>query len=121
MRYGERARDRWRLPQSPASAIEVLRVGEYVFRVNPEHTSEADETRGMIEGSACPWYMRPGWHRMHCGIFGQFQAGVSSVFDLKYNLTKTIPRHGGDSCRVELVPLPKARRAPPSQTHRSAG
>jgi hypothetical protein len=105
VRYGERARDRWRLSKSPASAIEVLRVGEYVFRVNPEHTSTADEAAytGMIEGSACPWFMRPGWHRMHCGIFGQFQAGVSSVFDLKYKLTKTIPRHGGDSCRVDLV------------------
>ncbi len=114
VRYAEGARDRWQLPYSPASAIEVLRIGEYVFRVNPEHTAESDERTGMIEGSACPWYMRPGWHRMHCGIFGQFQAGVSSVFGLKYNLTKTIPRHGGDSCRVDLVPLnARARRPAP--------
>jgi hypothetical protein len=121
VRYGERARDRWDLPERPASAIEVLRIGEYVFRVNPEHTIEHDDAAytGMIEGSACPWFMRPGWHRMHCGIFGQFQAGVSSVFDLKYRLTKTIPRHGGDSCRVELVPL--TRRGAPLQTHRSGG
>jgi hypothetical protein len=115
VRYAERARDRWQLPRSPASAIEVLRVGEYVFRVNPEHTSESDEAShtGMIEGSACPWFMRPGWHRMHCGIFGQFQAGVSSVFELKYKLTKTIPRHGGDRCRVDLIPLGTGRLRDP--------
>jgi hypothetical protein len=30
------------------------------------------------EGNACPWYSRPGWNGAHCGIFGQFQSGVSS-------------------------------------------
>ncbi len=122
VRYGQRARDRWRLPETPASAIEVLRIGEYIFRVNPEHTIEADDVAhtGMIEGSACPWYVRPGWHRMHCGIFGQFQAGVSSVFDLKYRLTQTIPRHGGGTCRVELVQLSRSKTRPSGFTSSSS-
>jgi hypothetical protein len=112
-RYGVQARDRWQLPQGPASAIEVLRMSEYVFRVNPEHWSTADEDGncGSIEGNACPWYMRPGWGDMHCGIFGQFQSGVSSAFGLRYKLTKTIPRHGGDTCKIDLTPIGSRRAA----------
>jgi hypothetical protein len=109
VRYGERAKARWDLPARPASAIEVLRVSEYVFRVNPEHWTHAGETAGSIEGTACPWYMRPGWHPMHCGIFGQFQSGVASVFGLRYHLTETIPRHGGSTCKVDLVPMPRKK------------
>jgi hypothetical protein len=88
-----------------ARAIEVLRMSEYLFRVNPRHLVGAEGSHGYIEGDACPWYSRPGWEPGHCGIFGQFQNGVSSVFGLKYRLTRTIPRHGGDVCRVELTPL----------------
>jgi hypothetical protein len=90
-----------------ANAIEILRTSEYLFRVNPEHRSAADEATGLgfIDGSACPWWMRPGWQPLHCGIFGQFQAGVCSVFELRYKLTTTIPKHGGDHCRVDLEPI----------------
>lgn len=90
-----------------ANAIEVLRTSEFLFRVNPVHTSGADEPAraGFIDGDACPWHARPGWQPLHCGIFGQFQAGVSSVYGLKYRLTTTIPRHGGDHCRIDLEPL----------------
>ena len=44
---------------------------------------------------------------MHCGIFGQFQSGISSVFGLRYQLTSTIPKHGGHTCRIDLRPLRK--------------
>jgi len=89
------------------NAIEILRTSEFLFRVNPEHHSAADEVAGtgFIDGNACPWYMRPGWQQVHCGIFGQFQAGVCSAFGLKYRLTTTIPKHGGDRCRVDLEPI----------------
>jgi hypothetical protein len=99
------------LPDGPESAIEVLRMGEYVFRVNPEHSegSDAEARTGFLEGNACPWYPRPGWGGMHCGIFGRFQDGCASVFGLNYRLDKTIPRHGGDRCRVELSPIPASR------------
>ena len=94
----------------PASAIEVLRVSEYLFRVNPGHWSTADAETGYIEGTACPWYTRPGWDRMHCGIFGQFQSGIASAFGLRYQLTRTIPKHGGHTCRIDLTPVPLSRR-----------
>jgi hypothetical protein len=42
---------------------------------------------------------------MHCGIFGQFQSGVCSVFGLDYKLDRTIPKHGGTTCRVTMSPL----------------
>lgn len=89
------------------NAIEVLRTSEFLFRVNPVHLAAADEAArtGFIDGNACPWWSRPGWQPLHCGIFGQFQAGVCSVYGLKYRLTTTIPRHGGDHCRVDLTPL----------------
>jgi len=76
------------------------------------HHSDATESsgRGFIDGNACPWYPRPGWQQLHCGIFGQFQAGVCSVFGLSYQLTTTIPKHGGDHCRIDLQPI-KLRRS----------
>jgi hypothetical protein len=96
---------------SPPLAVEILRMSEYIFRVNPEHWGEAKTETGWIEGTACPWYDRPGWNAAHCGIFGQFQAGISSVFGLKYRLSQTIPKHGGTTCRIDLVPLPTKRRS----------
>ncbi|HJL16642.1 MAG TPA: hypothetical protein RMH99_13350 [Sandaracinaceae bacterium LLY-WYZ-13_1] len=107
--------------ERPERAIEVLRMSEYLFRVNPEHESGADDATdtGYIVGNACPWFDRPGWRPGHCGIFGQFQNGVSSVFGLKYRLTQTIPRHGGDVCRIDLSPIPlrtKPGRSPAAGT-----
>jgi hypothetical protein len=92
---------------APAAAMEVLRMSEYVFRVNPEHWGETDAAArtGFLEGTACPWFMRPGWNGAHCGIFGQFQSGIASVFDLRYLLSKTIPKHGGHTCRIDLKPI----------------
>jgi hypothetical protein len=92
---------------APAAAIEVLRMSEYVFRVNPEHWHDADASAntGFLEGTACPWFGRPGWNGGHCGIFGQFQSGISSAFGLRYHLAKTIPKHGGSTCRVDLKPI----------------
>lgn len=89
-------------------ALEILRMAEYIFRVNPQHSTLADPSTntGSIEGNACPWYTRPGWGPGHCGIFGQFQSGVCSVFGLRYQLTTTIPKHGGHICRVDLKPRP---------------
>jgi hypothetical protein len=92
---------------APALAIEVLRMSEYVFRVNPEHRSHADAATGTgwLEGNACPWFTRPGWHAAHCGIFGQFQSGIASEFGLRYNLDRTIPKHGGEVCKIDLKPI----------------
>jgi hypothetical protein len=110
----ERIKRSFGLDETPESAIEVLRISEYVFRVNPEHWQETDAAShtGMLEGTACPWFTAPGWDRMHCGIFGQFQAGISSVFGLSYQLTKTIPKHGGSTCRIDLQPLRRKDGAP---------
>jgi hypothetical protein len=101
-----------RMPGSFEGAIEVLRMGEYLFRVNPVHESGQDGERGYIVGNACPWFPRPGWDAMHCGIFGRFQDGCSSVFGLSYRLTRTIPRHGGELCRIELKPIRLRRKRP---------
>jgi hypothetical protein len=100
------------LPDGPASAIEVLRMSEYLFRVNPEHETgfDLEAGTGYIVGSACPWYQRPGWGGMHCGIFGRFQDGCCNAFGLDYRLKRTIPRHGGAECRVEMKPLSLRRR-----------
>lgn len=100
-----------RLPDHPDSAIEVLRMGEYVFRVNPEHwhASDGATMSGYLEGTACPWWSAPGWGGMHCGIFGQYQSGIASVFGMKYHLTQTIPKHGGHTCRIDLRPLVQLR------------
>lgn len=97
---------------APALAIEVLRMSEYVFRVNPEHRSHAGaDGTGWLEGNACPWFTRPGWHAAHCGIFGQFQSGIASEFGLRYNLDRTIPKHGGDVCKIDLKPITLRRSA----------
>ena len=118
-RYGRFMRRALHLDEDPrvssdpaALAIEVLRMTEYVFRVNPKHWGKSDgATRtGWLEGTACPWFTRPGWEAGHCGIFGQFQSGICSAFDLRYHLAKTIPKHGGDTCRVDLKPI-AVRRA----------
>lgn len=114
-RYAARVKKAFAMPPSPAGstdpprdAMEVLRMSEYVFRVNPEHWSSSDGTTGWLEGSACPWWSRPGWNGAHCGIFGQFQSGIASEFGLRYHLSKTIPKHGGHTCRIDVKPIPAA-------------
>jgi hypothetical protein len=109
-RFGKKMRKAWRLGDAPGEALEVLRMSEYVFRVNPVHRAETndDARSGMLEGSACPWYTAPGWNGAHCGIFGQFQSGISSAFGLRYHLTTTIPKHGGHTCRIDVKPLGEA-------------
>jgi hypothetical protein len=105
-RFAEHVKKIFVFDGDPAeSAIEVLRMSEYVFRVNPEHWHEARGESGYLEGTACPWFDRPGWNCAHCGIFGQFQSGISSAFGLRYHLAKTIPKHGGTTCRVDLKPI----------------
>lgn len=124
-RYGEYARRYFGVPAKPAdpaaAAIEILRMSEYIFRVNPEHWghTDADQRSGYLEGTACPWYSRPGWQPGHCGIFGQFQAGICSVFGLRYHLSSTIPKHGGSTCRVDLKPIPiRLHKADPGSADR---
>ena len=108
-RYAERIKKAFAIPDAPpdppAVAMEILRMSEYVFRVNPEHWGASDGTAGWLEGTACPWYTRPGWNGAHCGIFGQFQSGIASVFGLRYHLSKTIPKHGGHTCRIDVKPI----------------
>jgi hypothetical protein len=108
-RYAERVKKAFAIPEAPpdppAVAMEILRMSEYVFRVNPEHWGASDGTAGWLEGTACPWYTRPGWNGAHCGIFGQFQSGIASVFGLRYHLSKTIPKHGGHTCRIDVKPI----------------
>jgi hypothetical protein len=112
--YAERMKRVLHLPERPAdpprAAMEILRTSEYVFRVNPEHWSASDGAAGWLEGTACPWYERPGWNGGHCGIFGQFQSGISSVFGLRYQLSKTIPKHGGHTCRIDVKPIQLRRK-----------
>ncbi len=109
--FAERTRRVFGMPSTsanaPKDAIEILRMSEYIFRVNPEHWDQADPqtNSGFLEGTACPWFSRPGWDRVHCGIFGQFQAGISAAFGLRYQLSQTIPKHGGHTCRIDLKPL----------------
>ncbi len=109
-RFAARVRAQFDLADAPdpaAAAIEVLRMSEYVFRVNPSHWHGTDAVKGTgyLEGNACPWWDRPGWNGGHCGIFGQFQSGISSAFGLRYHLAQTIPKHGGTTCRVDLKPI----------------
>jgi hypothetical protein len=111
-RYARKMKHALRLPHpdeanAPALAVELLRHSEYVFKVNPHHWGENDGDRktGWLEGTACPWYSAPGWNGAHCGIFGQFQSGICSGFGLRYHLSKTIPKHGGDTCRVDVKPI----------------
>jgi len=100
------------LADPAALAIEFLRISEYIFHVNPEHWGKTDPAAGTgwLEGTACPWYSQPGWQAAHCGIFGQFQSGISSVFGLRYHLSNTIPKHGGSTCRIDLKPIPLGKR-----------
>lgn len=113
-KYARRVKGAFDMPDAPAdppaAAMEILRISEYVFRVNPKHWQESDGTSGFLEGTACPWYTRPGWNGAHCGIFGQFQSGIASVFGLRYHLSKTIPKHGGDTCRIDVKPIPLRRK-----------
>jgi uncharacterized protein (DUF2236 family) len=96
------------LPKTMEGAIETLRMGEFLFRVNPEHKSGIDDEQksGFIEGNACLWYERPGWKPVHCGVLGRFQAGTTGFFGYTYSLTQTIPKHGGDTCRISMAPVP---------------
>ena len=118
-RYAERIKKVLAIPDAPpdppAVAMEILRMSEYVFRVNPEHWGASDGTAGWLEGTACPWYTRPGWNGAHCGIFGQFQSGIASVFGLRYHLSKTIPKHGGHTCRIDVKPIQLGRARAESQ------
>jgi hypothetical protein len=108
VRFGQKMKRAFELEGTPADAIEMLRMSEYVFRVNPQHWGKADQEArtGWLEGTACPWYDAPGWNGAHCGIFGQFQSGISSVCGLRYHLTTTIPKHGGHTCRIDLRVAP---------------
>ena len=94
-------------PNAAADTFEALRMGELGLHVNPEHPIVTDPGKrtGYLEGTACLWWQRPGWNGAHCGIFGQFQAGVARVFGLRYFLEKTIPKHGGTTCRVDVKPV----------------
>lgn len=116
----ELAASLFRMPTTMESAIEILRMGEFLFRVNPEHSSGMDQTKGtgFIEGTACLWYTRPGWQQVHCGILGQFQAGISEVFGQSYSLTQTIPKHGGDTCRITMTPVQLRTKAAPVKPER---
>jgi hypothetical protein len=122
VRTAKRARRAFDIPATiddpPRAAMEILRMSEYVFRVNPEHWSDSDRTHGFLEGTACPWYTRPGWNGAHCGIFGQFQSGIASEFGLRYHLTQTIPKHGGTTCRIDLKPIPLGKRPPTAPSPR---
>jgi hypothetical protein len=104
-RVGRKMKKAFSLRDTPEDAMEVLRMSEYVFRVNQEHWAGTGERTGFLEGSACPWFTAPGWSGAHCGIFGQFQSGITSVFGLRYQLTTTIPRHGGHTCRIDVRPI----------------
>jgi hypothetical protein len=108
-KYAERVKRIFGIPDAPPdppkAAMEILRMSEWVFQVNPEHWSDSDGTSGFLEGTACPWYSRPGWNGAHCGIFGQFQSGIASAFGLRYHLSKTIPKHGGTTCRIDVKPI----------------
>ena len=116
VRFGKKMKKAFALAGTPAEALEVLRMSEYVFRVNPEHWGKDDEAArtGWLEGTACPWYTAPGWNGAHCGIFGQFQSGISSAYGLRYHLTTTIPKHGGHTCRIDVKPIPLGRRPSPT-------
>ncbi len=108
-RVAKRMRQAVGMDDHPRNALELLRMSEYVFRVNPDHWGEADAKTGWLEGTACPWYDAPGWNGAHCGIFGQFQSGIASAFGLRYHLTSTIPKQGGHVCRIDVKPIPLRR------------
>lgn len=116
-KYAEHAKKLLHFPERssdpPRDAMEILRMSEYVFQVNPEHWGSSDGTSGWLEGTACPWWSRPGWNGGHCGIFGQFQSGIASAFGLRYHLSKTIPKHGGHTCRIDVKPIQDRRADAP--------
>jgi uncharacterized protein (DUF2236 family) len=58
------------MPHTMESAIETLRMGEFLFRVNPEHTNGVGDDQ-----------------QIHRGVLGRFQAGISEVFGQTYSLT----------------------------------
>jgi hypothetical protein len=111
-RFALRMKRAFELETTPASALELLRMSEYVFRVNPDHWGDADRASntGWLEGTACPWYDAPGWNGAHCGIFGQFQSGIASAFGLRYHLTTTVPKNGGHICRIDVRPIPLTKK-----------
>jgi hypothetical protein len=115
-RVGRKMRKAFELPSTAAAGLEVLRMTEYLFRVQPEHWIRTDPCArtGFIAGNGCPWYTAPGFNVVHCGIFGQFQAGMVSVFGLRYTLTRTIPKDGGHTCRIDVRPIP-LRTSEPSR------
>ena len=43
------------------------------------------------------------------GLVAKGVRALCSEFGLRYNLSQTIPKHGGSTCRVDLRPLPAAR------------
>ncbi len=108
-RFGRKMRLAFGMDASPAHALELLRMSEYVFRVNTSHWGDSGANTGWLEGTACPWYASPGWNGAHCGIFGQFQSGISAAFGLRYHLTSTIPKNGGHTCRIDVRPLDAER------------
>ncbi|MGZ3420379.1 MAG: hypothetical protein ACXVEF_08760 [Polyangiales bacterium] len=111
-RFAKRFRRIFGMEVTPENALELLRMSEYVFRVNPDHWGAADResNTGWLTGTACPWWDAPGWNGAHCGIFGQFQSGIASVFGLRYHLTTTIPKHGGHICRIDVKPIPLRKK-----------
>lgn len=106
-RFGNRFRKAFAMDHGPENALELLRMSEYVFRVNADHWGSADRAShtGWLTGTACPWWDAPGWNGAHCGIFGQFQSGIASAFGLRYHLTTTIPKNGGHVCRIDVRPI----------------
>jgi hypothetical protein len=114
-RFGMRFRKSFGMPGGdagrPEDALELLRMAELIFRVNPEHWggTETAARSGWLEGTACPWFVAPGWTGAHCGIFGQFQSGIASAFGLRYHLTTTIPKNGGHTCRIDVKPITLGR------------
>ena len=110
-RFARKIKRAFALAGTAEEALEVLRMSEYIFQVNPEHWGSTNprEHTGFLEGTACPWYTAQGWNGAHCGIFGQFQAGIASVFGLRYHLTTTIPKNGGHTCRIDVRPIPLRR------------
>lgn len=109
-RFALRMKRAFELETTPAAALELLRMSEYVYRVNPDHWGEATHTDGWLEGTSCPWYDAPGWNGAHCGIFGQFQSGIVAPFGLRYQLTSTVPKHGGHVCRIDVRPIPLRKK-----------
>jgi len=109
-RFARRMKRAFEMETNPKNALELLRMSEYVFRVNPDHWGASDDTTGWLEGTACPWYDAPGWNGAHCGIFGQFQSGIAAGFGLRYHLTTTIPKNGGHTCRIDVKPIVLAKK-----------